>query len=127
MKFLIEEKGCDPMYNNGKCPTPYSTACGAGHKKLVKYLTEERHCDPLRRDAKGFSAFNFAVVAGASVDILKYFVEERRCNLEANDEYDLTVLSAIEKGNLEAVNYLSSIRTSSRSKLYGKFSYLCLI
>ena len=53
-----------------------------------------------------------------NVDILKYFVEERGCDLEVNDT---SLVTAIESGNLEVVQYLSSVGTSNTSKL-GVFS-----
>ena len=58
MKFLIEEKGCDPMHNYGKFPTPYTYACAGGHLELIRYLTEKRRCDP------GSEGFDLAAASG---------------------------------------------------------------
>ena len=57
-KFLIEEKGCDPMYNYGRFPTPYTYACAGGHLELIRYLTEKSRCD------LGSEGFNLAAASG---------------------------------------------------------------
>ena len=118
VKFLVEEKGYDPMYNNGKSPTPYCMACTGvavsnGSLDVIKYLTEERQCDPLYRDWDGVTAVR---ISAGNVELLKYFIEERGCDLEASGEYKSTLQYAIRKNCLEAFQYLSTIGTSSTSK-----------
>ena len=137
VKFLIEEKGCDPMYNTGKYITPYASACtggkysdiiytkystettGAfskGQLNVVMYLTEVKQCDPLYKDASGTSALGYAAASGA-IDILKYFIEERGCNLKVSGDYDEILSIGVQSGNFETVRYLSSIVTSNTGKL----------
>ena len=116
VKFLIEENGCNPMYYNGKVHTPYAMACACGNLNVVRYLTEERQCDPLRKDTRGFHAVSIAACC-RNVNVLKYFVEERGCDLEACGEYKTVLQVAYQQNNLEAIRYLSTIGTSSTSKL----------
>ena len=48
------------------------------------------------------------------VDILKYFVEERGYDLEVNDT---SLVVATAGGNLELLQYLSRVGSSSTSKV----------
>lgn len=98
------------MGNVGSC-------CGS--LDVVRYLTEERHCDPLAKGFRDLHAVSFATIAG-KVDIVKYFVEERRCDLEASGEYEYVLRLALRVNSLEVFQFLSSITTSSSSKLYFK-------
>ena len=124
VKFFIEEKGCNPMYEHGKYQTPYVTACSGGHLDVVRYLTEERQCDPLAKDAEGLpQAVLAATVSNKNFGILKYFVEERGCDLKANGE--LALYFAIQSGNVQAFQYLST-GTSSARKLYIQLPSYCL-
>ena len=104
------------MYNHGEYPTAYAFACVGGHLDVVRYLTEERQCDPLAKDVNGYPAILAATVSN-NIHILKYFVEERGCDLKASGEYEIAALFAIQSGNLQALQYLST-GTSSARKLY---------
>ena len=104
------------MSSNGIYPTPYAAACDSGNLDTVRYLTEEKQCDPLCKDVKGIPAVRFG-----KVNILKYFVEERGCDLEPKGA---TLHAAIQRGDLEAFQYLSML---TMRKLYGWFSQICYI
>ena len=116
VKFLTEEKGCNPMYSNGIYPTPYAAACDSGNLDTVRYLTEEKQCDPLSKDVEGIPALRLC-----KVNILKYFVEERGCDLEPKGA---TLRAAIQRGDLEAFQYLSML---TMRKLYRWFAQICML
>ena len=46
-KFLIEEKGCDPMCRTKNGVAPLHNCKPERHFDFVKYLIEERGCDPM--------------------------------------------------------------------------------
>ena len=100
-------------YSETKQCTPYAAACKKGHLDVVRYLTEERRCDPLCKGTNDDNALILAA-AGGSVNILKYFVEEKGYD----EEVHKMTFVAIETQNLDAVRYLSSIGASGASKFY---------
>ena len=117
VKFLIEEKGCDPMYDGGMALTPYAAACGGKDLDVVRYLTEERQCNPMCKNMYGVQAIDIAFVG--NLDILKYLVEER-CALDSGHILDILRV-AIQMDNLDAVEYLISLVVPGAGKLYRKF------
>ena len=81
-KFLIEEKGCDPMCRTKKGHAPLHLACQEGHFDLVKYLIEERGCDPMclqNDDQFQCVPLHFASSNG-HLDIAKFLIEEKGCD-----------------------------------------------
>ena len=54
-------------------------------------------------------------------NILKYFVEERGCDLEPKGA---TLRAAIQRGDLEVLQYLSTL---TMHKLYRWFAQICML
>ena len=69
------------------------------------------------KQVNGYPAILCAAVRSNTIHILKYFVEERGCDLKASGDYENALRFAIRGGNLQAFQYLSTGTTSAR-KLY---------
>ena len=83
VKYLVNEKSIDPVYelNDGK--TPLHLACGFGHLKIVKFLIEEKGCDPMY-NGKAQTPYSMACSYG-HLDVVRYLTEERQCDPLAKD------------------------------------------
>ena len=101
------------MQGNKNFSTPYATACANGKLDVIRYLTEKRRCDPVHNNDRGLCAIDVATVTG-NVDVLKYFVEKRGCDLRSNKDL---LIFVVRSGNLETINYISSIVSSSSHAL----------
>jgi hypothetical protein len=146
LKYFIEEKKCDPTYENNKA---FISCAENGHIEIAKYLVEAG-CDPKvenhralreaiqRGHSKLFEylvSFNkkldglrhqevfFLAIKGGSVEIVKYFANV----MYINEEIGSSAWSrSIDKGNVEIVKYLCSLGFA-REVLYpgkGFYTYL---
>ena len=74
--------------------------CEHGNLSQVKRLVEEEHVDP---SYKGVCCAS----QSGHLDIVKYFVEERKCNVECKDQFGITPLHyAAAGGRLAIVKYM---------------------
>ena len=133
VKYLIEEKGCDPncVDQYGKTALHYATEntckhiravkylietgrCKSTapienkHMEVVKYLIETGRCDPNCVDQYGRTALHYATEnKHMEVALVKYLVETGRCDPNYVDQYGRTALHyATENKHMEVVKYL---------------------
>ncbi|KAL5483958.1 hypothetical protein EMCRGX_G020379 [Ephydatia muelleri] len=80
MKYLIEERKCCPesLGQWGRIPLHHASEDDK-NLVMVKYLVEKHGCDPCRKDEQGNAPLHLAAMTG-SLNILRYFVEKRKCN-----------------------------------------------
>ena len=107
-KFLIEEKGCDPMCRTKKGHAALHLACEKGHFDLVKYLIEERGCDPMciDDDCDPWVPLHFANSNGHR-DIIKFLIEEKGCDPMCRTKTGHAPLHiACQEGHFDIVKYL---------------------
>ena len=90
-KFLIEEKGCDPMCRTKKGEAPLHFASEKGHFDLVKYLIEERGCDPmcLQDDDQIQCVPLHSASSNGHLDIAKFLIEEKGCDPMCRTKKDM--------------------------------------
>eukprot|EP00731_Ephydatia_muelleri_P016933 Em0010g31a len=61
LKYLIEQRNCDPQCKGQVGRTPLHYACQHyGNTAMVKYLVEEKGCDVNCKDDSGITPFDFA-------------------------------------------------------------------
>ena len=109
-KFLIEEKGCDPMCRTKNGMAPLSP-CYARKTNFdfVKYLIEERGCDPMCcRMMISFSRYPFILLASnGHLDIAKFLIEEKGCDPMCRTKTGHAPLHlACQEGHFDLVKYL---------------------
>ena len=51
-----------------------------GDLETVRLLTDKEHQNPLQKDKRGDTALH-AAARGGSLDVLKYFIDEKNCNV----------------------------------------------
>ena len=81
-----------------------------GDPSKVKYLVEVRHVDPhsCRDDEHDATPLHWASFCG-HVNVVRYLVEERNCNIECRNKHGNTPLHcAALQGRLDVVQYLIS-------------------
>lgn len=91
VQYLIQQKRCDASYLDIEDQTPLHHTCGwlseCTEEKamaICQFLISRAKCDPNQRDVNGKSAVLHACEKGF-LSILKYFIEERNCDLSAVD------------------------------------------
>ena len=106
MKFLIEEKLCDPMCKGNSVRTPLHVACLRGHIDLVKYLIEEQKTDLSCMDGKGNNPLHLAAQNG-NVIVVEYLVHNKGCDPSITNSYMYTSVDlAILNGSVDIALYL---------------------
>ena len=64
-------------------------AAKSGDLETVRLLTDKEHQNSLQKDKYGDTALH-AVAWGGSLDVLKYFIDERNCNPACLGEHSVT-------------------------------------
>ena len=97
-----------------------------GDLAMVKHLVEEVHINLQSwRNAHGHTPFHWAVYYG-HLDTVRYFVEERSCDVMCRDRYGDTPLHVATIGcKLDTVQYLIS-KQSSDPMCRGQFGRTAL-
>ena len=108
MKYLIEEKKCNPACAGYLFGTLLHSACeNSDNLAVVKYLIEKQGVDLNVKDKQGNTPLNVAASCG-SLAIVKYLITRRNCSPVCPGFLCRTPLhNACEKdGNLDMVKYL---------------------
>ncbi|KAL5491465.1 hypothetical protein EMCRGX_G016755 [Ephydatia muelleri] len=106
--YLIEERKCSPGCPGRWGRSPLHNACGRnGNIAMVKYLVEKHGCDPSGKDDDGDTPLSIAAFY-ASLDILMYLIEERKCTPQCLGKGGSTLLhnACVAIGGLAMVTYL---------------------
>lgn len=117
LKFLVDEKGCDPTASCGKVGcTPLHLACKCGSLDIVKYLSMEKSCNlecktysPSKRKKVGVitgrTPLHYASYSG-HLEVVFYMVVDQSCNPLCTDDLGFTPLHlACQEGHLELVQF----------------------
>ena len=119
LKFLVDEKGCDPTVSCGKVGcTPLHLACKCGNLDIVKYLSTEKSCNPeckthspgTKKKSKGIIAgrtpLHYASYSG-HLPVVSFLVSDQSCNPLCTDGLGFTPLHlACQEGHYEVVQFL---------------------
>ena len=115
-RYLIQQKRCDASYTDVEDQTPLHHTCGWLSEcteeealTISKYLITKAKCDPNARDVNGKTCVLHACEKGF-LSVLRYFVEDRQCDLSAVDYKGNNALHlAISfSNNLAVVEYILS-------------------
>jgi len=63
-------------------------AAKRGDLETVKFLTDKKHQKPLQKDEHGNTAL-CAAAQGGSLEVLKYFINEKNCNPTCHGHLDV--------------------------------------
>ncbi len=113
-RYLIQQKRCDANYLDIEDQTPLHHTCGwlsecSEERALTvsRFLIERAKCDASGRDVNGKSSVLHACEKGF-ISVLKYFVEERDCDLTVVDYKGNNALhlAVSFSNNFDVVNYI---------------------
>ena len=79
VKYLIEEKRCNPSCQDANKITPLYLASMKGHLDTVKYLTVDKNCDPAVRDDQNMTPLHIAAHNG-HYDVDRFLISELNCD-----------------------------------------------
>ena len=106
VRFLTDEKHCDPLCRNKSGTSLHSAALG-GRLDVLKFFISEKHCDPMYRNKSGNTPLHWAALGGR-LDVLKFLISEKHCDPMCKGQFGRTPLhEASEKGHLNVVKYLT--------------------
>ena len=122
LKFLVDEKGCDPTSSYGVAnTTPLHLACKFGSIDIVKYLSSEKSCNlecktyfsSKKRRSKsiitGRTPLHYASYSG-HLQTVSYLVKEQSCNPLCADDHGFTPIHlACQEGHFEIVQFLVEV------------------
>ena len=111
VRYLVEEKGCDPFQEipagfkiAGR--TPLHNASFVGNFPVVRYLVTQLNCDGNYQDADGVTPLMAAAQQG-HMNILQLFCLEKKCDVNLLDKVRKTChWYASLKGRVEVVKFL---------------------
>ena len=110
LKYFIEERNCSSKCTGLLNKSLLHNACeGKSNLAVVKYLVEIHKLDPKTRDKNNNTSLNIAASSSTySLDILKYFIDTRKCGTRYTGHLGRTLLhnACEEHGSLDAVKYL---------------------
>ena len=106
VKYLIEEKDCNPSCENNELWTPLHFACIDDHLDIVKYLIKTRECDPSCENRNQYTPLHDACRRGHLI-VARYLIEQELCDPSCKDKDDNTpLLLACVNGEISIVQYL---------------------
>ena len=108
VKYLIEEKHCNPNILDGQWCTPLQYACMHGHLDVIKYLikTGPRTSSCHSVDQYGSTPLDYACAYG-HMEVVKYLIETGSCDPNGVDQYGRTALHyACWNEHIDVVKYL---------------------
>ena len=110
LKYLIEERNCSSKFTGRLNKSLLHNACeGKSNLAVVKYLVEIHDLNPGARDKDNNTSLNIAASSSRdSLDILKYFIDTRKCGTRYTGHLGRTLLhnACEEHGSLVGVKYL---------------------
>ena len=80
VKYLVNERSIDPVYELNNGMTPLHLACGKGQLDTVKFLIEEKGCDPMYYSEELQQTPYASACVHGHLDVVRYLTEERRCD-----------------------------------------------
>ena len=108
VKFLVEEKHCDPMLKDDEGATAIHVAATVGILDILQYFITEKNCNPAIPGPHGLTPLHLAS-GGGHLDMVKYLVIEEQMDPMCEDEYGNTPLHrACAGGYREVVEFLTS-------------------
>ena len=104
LKYLIEEQKCNSGVQGEHGRTPIHAACEKNDNlPIMKYLVEEQGENPDVKDDNGNTPLHVSVICG-SLDILKYLIEQCKCNPKCPGAFGGSLLHHAR--NVDIVRYL---------------------
>ena len=79
VKYLIEERQCNPECQNVNKITPLFLASEKGHLDIIKYLTLEKCCDPTGTTGYCNTPLHIASANG-HLEVVKFFISSLNCD-----------------------------------------------
>ena len=108
VKYLIEDRECDPKISGNDGSNALHCAVNGGHLKVVEYLIEKIGCDPKIRDDVGENALHCAA-NGGYLEIVEHLIEEGYDPNIGDQNGSNALYCAASGGHLEVVNYLVTV------------------
>ena len=79
MRYLISERGCDPMCRSLYGSIPLHNACQEGKLNVVKYLVEDVNVEPSYRNELDVTPLHMASYRG-HLSVVRLLVEDYLCD-----------------------------------------------
>ena len=117
LKYLNNEKHCDPNSRGESGRTPLHLGCQNDHIDIIKYLITEQGCDPAVPDNDGNMPIHIACIDG-KLNVVKYLITEMKCNPKSSGQEGLTPLHcACIKSRKDIIKYLITEQDSDPTVL----------
>ena len=107
VKYLIEEKNCEPNCQDREGITSLHLACGWGHLEIVKYLIQAVHCDANAVDKYGSTPLHYASRWG-HVEVVKYLLVKCKINPNCVDNDGQTPLDLAVHHSMVAIELVKA-------------------
>ncbi len=104
---VLLEYGADPTVVSGHQPQPIHLACSHGKLDIVKLMVEKCGVGILQsHDREGGTTLHSSITSICSTNLIAYLVEKGVCINEGNTNGSTPLSSAIQHGNVHAVEEL---------------------
>ena len=125
VKYLVDERDCDPMTRGDTGCTLLHCACVVGNLDMVKHLLDEKKVNPLSPDGLGASSLHVAAGCG-HLPVLKLLIEEYLCDPDIKDRQGKTLADiAKQQGKTDISSYLSFIQDLTSCEFFSENLMQC--
>ena len=119
MRYLIENGRCDINATRLDGNTPFHIACEKNKIAIVQFLTSQSECNRECINNDGQRPLHIACESAGNLDLVKYLVEDARCDINAKDHFGNAPLLIVCKKNSYYVKKLTL--TEILTKLVNMF------